>query len=490
MAPRPASAVRVAVLAVLASVPAAVGAIALVYHGGPVETAGGWLMLDELSAFHLGILTIVFCLASLSAPGYFSPEISSGKLSLRAARLFAALWCASLTAMELVLVSGNLGVMWVGIEATTLMTSFLVSLHVSRTSLEAMWKYLLICTVGVGIAFMGVLLIAAAAQDATGMATHRTLLWTHLLTTAPSLNPMLVKMGFLFVLVGFGTKAGLAPMHYWLPDAHSQAPAPVSALFSGFMINAPLYCIMRYMPISDAAAGAGWTGSVLRLIGVVSILVAAAFIVFQKDLKRLLAYCSVEHMGIIALGLGFGGLGTFAALFHTLNHSLAKTVAFIAAGRLGHTFGSQELDQMHGAWQRDRPWALATLVSLLALVGAAPLATFMSEFQIVTAAVHAESYWYAGLMLAGLGTAFVAMIARAIPLFFGESAGPVERIRRPVSDWLIPALPLVALVVLCVWMPDALRDMLERSTALVDGAAGMVPQGEVAMDATRGALTP
>jgi hydrogenase-4 component F len=191
-----------------------------------------------------------------------------------------------------------------------------------------MWKYLLICSVGVGLAFMGTLVVAASATS-LNVSAFDALLWTTLRDNASSLDPKALQLGFIFIVVGYGTKAGLAPMHNWLPDAHSQAPGPVSALFSGFMLNAALYCVMRYIPLVEGACGnSRWGLDLLVGFGLLSILVAAAFILFQRDVKRLLAYHSVEHMGIITLGLGLGGLGTFAALFHTLNHSLCKTGAF------------------------------------------------------------------------------------------------------------------------------------------------------------------
>ena len=251
--------------------------------------------------------------------------------------------------MILVLVSNNLGIMWVGIEATTLLTAFLICIPVSPTSLEAMWKYLIMCSVGVAFAFIGTLLVGAAAAPAQ-LPPSETLLWTRLQACAGLLDPRLLKAGFLFLMVGYGTKAGLAPMHNWLPDAHSQAPAPVSAVFSGILLNAALYCILRYVPILEAATGhSGWSREILTLFGLVSILVASAFILFQHDAKRMLAYSSVEHLGIITLGMGIGGLGTLAALFHMLNHSLTKTVAFFTAGRLGQLYGSNDMTRMTGA---------------------------------------------------------------------------------------------------------------------------------------------
>src|SRR5262249_19777858 len=282
------------------------------------------------------------------------------------ARRFGALWLGAEAAMLLVLISDNLGVMWVGMEATTLLTAFLISLHPSGLSLEAMWKYLIICSIGIAFAFMGTLLAAAAIRS--GSAAAEALFWTRFAAADTTLDPTLMKFAFLFVLVGYGTKAGLAPLHSWLPDAHSQAPAPVSAMFSGFLLNTALYCILRYIPLVGHALGGALVENLLVFFGGFSILVAAAFIVFQRDAKRLLAYSSVEHLGIITLGFGLGPLGSFAALFHMLNHSLSKSLAFFAVGQLGQRYGTHDMSVLTGALRADRIWGLGLLGSILALI--------------------------------------------------------------------------------------------------------------------------
>ena len=311
---------------------------------------------DALSAYHLAVMMVVVTLVAFYLPGYFREEIRDDRFSVNSARRFGVLWSGAVAAMCSVLISNNIGLMWVGIEATTLVTAFLICIHRTRESIEAMWKYLIICSVGIAFAFMGTLLAGAAANE-IHLPPSQSLLWTTLRDNASGLDPVLLKIAFVFIMVGYGTKAGLAPMHSWLPDAHSQAPAPVSALFSGFMLNAALYCIMRYVPLVEGSSGhAGWSLKLLLFFGLTSMLVAAAFIVFQRDLKRLLAYHSVEHLGIIAVGLGLGGLGTFAALLHTLNHSVCKSLAFFAAGRLGQMYGSHDMHEMAGALRAAPVW--------------------------------------------------------------------------------------------------------------------------------------
>jgi hydrogenase-4 component F len=435
-----------------------------------ITAFGSWLYLDALSAFNLAVMIIVYAMSTIFAFVYFKEEArKAGHFGLKEARQFGALWCGSFVSMGLVLVSNNLGIMWVGIEATTLLTAFLICIHSSRQSLEAMWKYLLICSVGVAFAFMGTLLAAASSRHVPGFDIHQALLWTRLRDHAAMLNPALIKAGFIFLVVGYGTKAGLAPMHNWLPDAHSQAPAPVSALFSGFMINAALYCIMRYIPIVEAATGyKGWALTLLSALGIFSIGIGAAFIAFQQDLKRLLAYCSVEHIGIITLGLGLGGIGVFAALFHTLNHSLCKSVSFFAAGRLGQRFGSLDIRALSGATRNSRLWGSTLFVSLLALVGMAPFALFMSEFQILKAAVDAHAFARLALFLCGISIVFVGMLSKAIPLMWGESSAtivaPDIHTRLEVGLALVP---LAALLVLGCWMPGFLGTALTRAADII-----------------------
>ena len=440
-----------------------------VFRAGPISAARGLLRLDALSAYHLAVMMLIFSLSALYAVGYFQFEIARSAFDRRTARRYGALWFGSLAAMLLTLLSDNLGLMWVGIEATTILTAFLVCLSPSTASLEAMWKYLLMCSVGVAIAFAGVLLIAAAAGRA-GLHGSDALSWTAARAAAPSLSPALLKAGFIFLVVGYGAKAGLAPMHNWLPDAHSQAPAPVSAVFSGFMLNAALYCILRVLPLTEAIPGGeGWGRGILLAFGLLSIVVAAAFIVAQHDLKRLLAYHSVEHLGIIALGAGIGGVGAAAALWHTLNHSLCKTLSFFCAGRLGQIHRTHDMRGLTGILRSSPVWGAGLVASLLALLGVAPFALFMSEFLILRAAIEGGSPMAALLFLAGVGVVFVGALKHAISMAWDPPARPAHS---PKSGWRESALvfvPLAVLLILGLWMPTPLWNAL-RAAAGIMGA--------------------
>jgi hydrogenase-4 component F len=316
---------------------------------------------------------------------------------------------------------------------------------------------------------MGVVLFAASARGVLPNASDATM-WRSLVGVAGSLDPALVKAGFLFVLVGFGTKAGIAPMHAWLPDAHSQAPGPVSAVFSGSLLNSAMYCLMRFLPIVQGAQGGGaWALDLLVVFGLLSILLAAAFMVFQRDLKRLLAYSSVEHIGIVALGLGLGPAGAFAGLFHVLNHSTTKSVGFLAAGRLGQLFGSLDMRRMRGASAVSPLWGGALVVSLLALIGMAPFAVFLSEFLVLKAAADAGAWAVVVLFVVGTSIVFAGVLRHLIAIGWGEGEAAGEFKPGPRWEIALPAVPLAAVFVLGLWMPALMRTALDQATRIIAG---------------------
>jgi hydrogenase-4 component F len=440
-----------------------------VVGGGPIGVAGNWLYADALSAFYLVVMLIVVGLSSVFAWSYFADEIRRGELSRKAGRRFAALWLGAHAAMTLVLLSNNLGMQWVGIEATTLLTAFLIYTRPSAAALEATWKYLLICSVGVAFAFIGILLVAAAAEKVAPN-TAQTFLWTELMVSTAALDPTLLKAGFIFLLVGYGTKVGLAPLHNWLPDAHSQAPAPVSAIFSGFLLNAAMYCLLRYVPLVERTPGLqGFATGLLVFFGLLSILVAATFILFQQDAKRLLAYSSIEHLGIVALGLGLGGLGVFAALFHTLNHSLAKSLAFFATGRLGQAYGTHEMSRLGRTLKCHPVWGLGLLVSLLALIGVAPFSIFMSELLVVRAAADNGAYWTLGLFLAGTAVVFIGALRQAVNMAWGGAAPSGAATPATAVEVGLVVVAVALLLLLGLWLPAGIQEILAAASGIVGG---------------------
>ena len=369
-----------------------------------------------------------------------------------------------------VLCSNNMGLLWICLEATTLVSALLILTDGRPSSIEAMWKYLLLCSVGIAFAFVGTLLLSVASNTA-GFLPRESLLWTSLYDHAAILDGHIMLAAFIFILVGFGTKAGLAPMHTWLPDAHSQAPTPVSAVFSGIMLNCALYCIMRYLPLCEAAMGKnGRPHATLVFFGLISIVVAAIFIPAQKNIKRLLAYHSVEHMGIIALGLGIGGLGTFAALFHTLNHSISKTLAFFSAGRLARHYGTYDMRLMKGAAASNPLWGTAFFISILALLGVAPFSVFMSEFQLVKASIDSKNFIAVGVFLFGSTVVFISALRHAINVSMGGKRLDIRRPQWFFRDFALAFGCIFVLLVSGLVMPHWYANILRNATTIIEGS--------------------
>jgi hydrogenase-4 component F len=423
------------------------------------------LMLDPLSTFHLALVVTVFAFSSIYAVFYFAPAMAGGQLTAKAARRFGASWFGFLGAMAAMLLANHVGLMWVAMEATTLASAVLICLDFDRPSLRAAWAYLLICSVGIALALLGTFLLCGEAREAAGGGDP--FLWTHLSELAPRMRPAPVRLAFLFLLVGYGTKAGLAPMHTWLPAAHSQAPSPVSAVLSGVLLNCAVYCISRFLPIVQATSlDTGWALGLLVLFGLVSIGVAAAFIVGERDVKRLLAFSSVEHMGVIILGLGVGG--GVAALYHTLGHSLCKMLAFFSAGTLVQRFGTRDMGRLRGIL-RAGPAGAGLVLGVMALLGLPPFSIFMSELWILRVGLAGGHVWQMVAMLAGVGVVFIAALRHVIGMTWqreGEGAELAHPGRLPA---LFVVLPLAAVLVVGVWMPPPLLRVLEAAAAVIQG---------------------
>jgi hydrogenase-4 component F len=463
--PRPRAVLGLGVVGSLVQVGLFAG-VARAGFAGRTLGVGEQLLLDPLSAFHLALVVTVFAMSSIYACYSFAPQLASGQLTRRKARRFGAAWFAFLGSMTTMLLANHVGLMWMAMEATTLASAVLICLEFDRPSLQAAWAYLLICSVGIALALLGTFLLCGEARAAAGGGDP--FLWTHLSELAPRMRAAPVHLAFLFLLVGYGTKAGLAPMHTWLPAAHSQAPSPVSAVLSGVLLNCAIYCISRFVPIVEGAtADAGWALGLLVPFGLVSIGVAAAFIVGEHDIKRLLAFSSVEHMGVIALGIGVGG-GT-AALFHTLNHSVGKMLSFFCAGTLAQRFGTRDMRQMRGILTVGSSAGAGVVLGILALVGLPPFSIFMSELWIVKVGIGGGRYWTVAAFLVGAGVVFVAAIRHAVEMVWkrpGEGREPVAPAR---LGWPLVVLPLAVLLTLGVWMPPVVLRALESAAAVIQG---------------------
>jgi hydrogenase-4 component F len=421
------------------------------------------LRVDALSALMILLITTLGAIAGLYSLGYIRAELEAEHAGR--ARTFFALFHVFIFTMLLAVTTDNLGVMWVAIEGTTLATVFLVNLHNTSTSLEAAYKYLIISSVGIALAFIGtVLMYYAGAARAGEIAVN----WTSLHTSASSLDPQVVRLAFVFVLVGYGTKAGLSPMHTWLPDAHSEAPAPISALMSGVLLNVGLYALLRFKAVTDITLGPGFSSRSLLGLGLLSLGVAAAFLLAQRNYKRMLAYSSVEHMGIICLGLGFGGYwGVLGALLHVLNHALSKSLLFMLSGNILLKYQTTEIRRVRGLLRASPAAGGAFLAGTLALTGLPPFGPFVSEFIIFRAGFDSGPRWIAVAGVALLVVVFAGMLASVNQMLYGE---PPEKVRRgDVIKWsLAPlAINLCLLLILGLTMPRPFVLALEQALKIL-----------------------
>ncbi len=412
--------------------PAAIvaGAIALatvVRDAGPVRAYGQLLRADALTVWLLLAVGAVALLACAANPAYLAGEQAAGRAGSRTVRRYQALVHAFLAAMCAALLAANIGVMWVAIEATTIVTAFLVGHRRTRTSIEAAWKYVVICSAGIALALLGIVLLYYAAR-AAHVPEAQALDWTTLLAHADRLDPAVTRLAIALVILGFGAKAGLVPLHAWLPDAHSQAPAPVSALMSGVLLAVSFTALLRCKAIADQALGVGFTRALLIGIALLTLAVAVGLLLGQQDYKRMLAYSSMEHMSLIALGAAIGTeLALAAALLHIAGHGLAKTVAFCSAGQVLQLHRSTRIDRVRGVLARTPALGAAFGLAVVALLGLPPFSLFASEVALARAGFAAGLGWPTGLALLLVLAAFAALAVRTGQLLLGPApAGPTH----------------------------------------------------------------
>ncbi|AOR29968.1 hydrogenase [Streptomyces fodineus] len=397
-----------------------------VLKGGARTACSGLLRADALTVWMLLVVGAVALIACGATPAYLAGERTAERTTARTARRYHVLVHAFLAAMCLAVVSANLGVLWVAVEATTIVTAFLVGHRRTRTSVEAAWKYVVICSAGIALAFLGTVLIYYAARQA-GIAEAWALDWPTLVARSGRLDPAVTRLGITLVVLGFGAKAGLIPLHAWLPDAHSQAPAPVSALMSGVLLSVAFAAILRYRVIADAALGTDFTRLLLAGIALLTLALAAGLLLSQRDYKRMLAYSSMEHMSLIALAAAIGGpLALSAALLHIAGHGLAKSVAFCASGRILQLTGTTRIGRVRGLLARTPAVAGLFGCAVVALMAFPPFSLFASELGIARAGFRAGS-GLAPVMAAALVlvlVAFAAFAARTARMLFGPAPAP------------------------------------------------------------------
>ncbi|MHB8864446.1 MAG: proton-conducting transporter transmembrane domain-containing protein [Pirellulaceae bacterium] len=458
----------------------------------PRPVFDGWIAIDSIAAVFLMTTSFVFLIASFYAVGYLAregrriPHASANEppFGNSPEAIFTGCYLLFLGAITWVLVSQHWGLMWIAVEATTLASAPLIHFHRHPRSLEATWKYLVICSVGIALALLGNFFLAVAVRSIPGGPQPLTI--GNLEMHARQLDPLWLKAAFLLLLVGYGTKMGLAPMHTWLPDAHSEAPSVVSALLSGVLLNCAFLAILRGHSLLVKAGLGDFSRELLVLFGLLSMVVAALFIINQLDYKRMLAYSSVEHMGILALGAGVGGMAGFGSLLHAMNHSVAKSMLFLAAGNTLAWFHSRSTRQARGILRSQRLTGMVWMVGLLAITGSPPFGTFLRALAILRGILDAGRPWVAILYLGALSLAFVGMSAVILPMVYGVPVPAGEPAAKAVdgigdspamppegraAEPLWSVLPMVILAlaafVLGIYLPHELTTWLHLAAASV-----------------------
>jgi len=450
----------------LATFLAAAALTARVVREGSLTAAREQFFLDPFNVFLVTLTAFVGLTTAIFSGPYMRVEAEHGRLNPRRLRLYHSMYQLFMAMMLLALTTNNLGLLWVALEAATLSTVLLVTLYRSPASLEAGWKYFILCGVGIAQALFGTILLYFAAEKVLGAEGVSALLWTHLSAVKGELEPTVLGLAFVFLLVGYGTKVGLAPLHNWLPDAHAEGPTPVSAVLSGLLLNVAIYAVVRCKVLVEGALDSPLPSRMLMAFGLVSVVLAALFLWRQRDVKRLFAYSSIEHMGIIAFAFGMGGaVANFAALLHMTVHSLTKSAIFFAVGHAAQKAGSQKIEDIRGLLALNPRIGWGLMLGSLAILGMPPFGVFASEFLILTTAMRQEP-WATPILLAALGIAFAAIFGRVQSMVLGNPTGR----RLPHQPALLPVFAHLALVLaLGLYIPPYLADWYRAAASMIVG---------------------
>jgi hydrogenase-4 component F len=412
----------------------------------------GYLFIDDLNVVFVVLGTFVGFTTSAFSASYIAHELEIGRLTPRYLRFYHAMYQTLMFAMNLALVSNNIGLMWVAVELATLTTVAMVGIYRTHEALEAAWKYFILGSVGIALALFGTILVYMAAQPVVGT-SHDAMVWTTLIAKAAAFSPELLNVAFIFLMLGYGTKVGLAPLHAWLPDAHAEGPTPISAVLSGLLLNVALYAVLRFKMLLAANPAAVAPGPLMVTMGLVSVVFAAFMLYRRRDIKRFFAYSSIEHMGIVTFAFGMGGaLANFAGLLHMTMHSLTKSAIFFAVGHIAQANGTQRLAEIRGLTE-SRPvlgWGL--VAGVVAIAGLPPLGLFMSEFLIVSS-TFARAPILAVILVFGLLVALGALMLRLSEVAFGPPTGSSA----PVKASYVPLYAHLALVLVAgIYLPAPL----------------------------------
>jgi hydrogenase-4 component F len=450
----------IAVISSLLEIVGTVIVVISVVHDGTYRL-NGYLYVDSLGAILLMILALVGGMASLHSVSYLKIEMDKKIIGFRRVRQYFVLLNLFILAMFFAIMTANPILMWIAVETTTLSTAFLISFYNKPSAMEAAWKYLIVNSVGLLLGFLGTLLFLYPELHGgfNGLVT-----WHDLLSNASAFDPAIARIAFIFVLIGFGTKVGLVPMHTWLPDAHSKAPAPVSSLLSGVLLNVAFLAVLRFKAVTDLAVGSGFSTELLIGFGIVSIVISAFIIYIQKNYKRLLAYHSVEHMGIITLGFGFGGAGAFAALSHMIYHALAKSALFLSAGDILLKYSSTKMVNIRGMIKILPVTSILFFVGFLVMAGVPPFGIFITEFSILSSGI---SHYLVIVVIALLafGLVFAGILKHVVEMIFGEPPESVPKGEAGVLTVVSAMILIVVLVGVGFYIPTFLHSLLQSATA-------------------------
>src|SRR5471032_2448828 len=437
-----------------------------VITGGPMTALDEQFFVDPFNVFLVALTAFVGFTTALFSRPYMRTERDKGRMTPARLRLYHSMYQVFTFTMLLALTTNNMGILWVAMEAATLATVLLVSVYCTPAALEAAWKYFILCGVGIAQALFGTILMYFAAEKVLGSEGVSALLWTHLNSVKAQLEPSVLGLAFVFLLVGYGTKVGLAPLHNWLPDAHAEGPTPISAVLSGLLLNVALYAVVRCKVLVEGSLRSSLPSQMLMGFGLLSVVLAALFLWRQRDIKRLFAYSSIEHMGIISFAFGMGGpVATFAALLHMTVHSLTKSAIFFTVGHAAQKAGSQVMDNIRGLLSISPTVGWGLMLGTLAILGLPPFGVFASEFLILTTAMK-EQPWATPILLVALGVAFAAIFGRVQSMVFGDTTAK----RLPHPPALIPVFVHLGLVLMLgFFIPPYLADWYRAAARLIVG---------------------
>ncbi|HEX3030134.1 MAG TPA: hydrogenase 4 subunit F [Clostridia bacterium] len=437
------------------------------------ELLNNLFYIDSFSGLMLITITFVLLLISVFSIGYMNEELRRKHTSIRKLKLYYTLLHTFILIMIFAITTQNMGVMWIAIEAITLAAAFLVGFYNDRKAIEAAWKYIIIGSVGMAFALLGIVLLYYSSVSALGHSDNG-LNWQILYNNAAGLQGSILKLAFIFIIIGFGTKVGLSPMHTWLPDAHSQAPSPISALLSGVLLNISLYAIIRVMIIVNKNLSSSvFTGRLLIAFGIISVGTAAIFILVQQDYKRALAYSSIEHMGIISLGLGiFTPVSIFGALYHVINHALTKSMLFMASGNIYLKYDTKKMNKVQGVIRTMPVTGTVFLLGILAITGMPPFSIFSSELNIIIASFKSKHYISASLLVIFLTIIFAGFITQFTRMFYGK---PLNKELKKGEISIIGSVVLISMLVIIfitgLYIPSPVKSLLDSAQQIILGGA-------------------